>query len=595
MNIHKLAVVYVRVSTQYQVDNFSVQDQRGLTSLATRYGFAAVEVREEQGVSAETIIERMVMKKLLEDISKGLVGAIIVSSFTRLTRDMDDIDGRIIKKTCRDHDCVIITPEKLYDFMNEADDDLADLQFFFSKIQKRMNLKPMIRGEYTKAKNGGFVGLPLSFGYDYQWKEETTAKGTRYVADLVINEEEANVVRHIHDLFPNYLYRQIASCLNEQAAKGEMTYCPIKQAKLREKYGKPHREWRLDDIRLIIKNDRYVGRLQYAVNSKSSYLRGLDPVYTHREELRILPDAVYERNQRIAEDRQKISSRSKGSPHLFSGILRCPHCGDRMLGRRQQRNRNSGVVIEYTYQCNGYTKSGPSKCAGYLIPEEQVIRIVLPLMTELIQKNLRNHLKDSAKVSSLNVQLEGEIKAKLAQVTQEMKNLLEAVKHGALKMEQVKAENDELLATQHRLEKRLAHLADRTKLSKELSDILQAFDQNLDDIFGALMQNRLRFNTVMRLFFAELTIEVNRPGSAWKKGIKKGEVPEYQPRLPKYKLAPRFDKFVQESGIELPEVLKQAERQSPVYLSERNGSPFLAKGYDSLFSFLLCALDPLAN
>jgi len=51
---------------------------------------------------------------------------------------------------------VIITPEKLYGFTNEADDDLADLQFFFSKIQKRMNLKPMIRGEYTKAKNGGF-------------------------------------------------------------------------------------------------------------------------------------------------------------------------------------------------------------------------------------------------------------------------------------------------------------------------------------------------------------------------------------------------------------------------------------------------------
>lgn len=573
MNIHKLAVVYVRVSTQYQVDNFSVQDQRSLSSLAARYGFSAVEVREEQGVSAETIIERMVMKQLLEDISKGLVGAIIVSSFTRLTRDMDDIDGRIIKKTCRDHDCVIVTPEKLYDFANEADDDLADLQFFFSKIQKRMNLKPMIRGEYTKAKNGGFVGLPLSIGYDYQWKEESTPKGIRYVADLVVNEEEANAVRYVHKLFPNYLYRQIASHLNELAAKGEAMYCPIKQAKLREKYGKTHREWRLDDIRLIIKNDLYVGRMQYAVNSRSSYLRGLDPVYTHREELRILLDEVYEANQRVAADRHGIPTRSKASPHLFSGILRCPLCCDRMLGRRQVRNPNSRPVIEFTYQCNGYTKSGPSKCKGFLIPEEQVVRLVLPLLEELIQKNLRDHLKDSAKVNTLHTQIEGEIKANLAQANQGMKNLLEAVKQGALKMEQIKEDNDELLATQQRLEKRLAQLADRTKLSKELSDILDAFDQNLDDIFGVLMQNRLRFNVVMRLFFAELTIEVNRPGSAWKKGTKKGEVPEYHPRLTKYKFAPRFDEFVKETGIELPAVLKQAERQSPVYLSERNGSP----------------------
>src|SRR5438093_107996 len=125
MNSSKLAVVYVRVSTEYQVDNYSVQDQRSLSSLAQRYGFERVEVREEQGVSAETITARPVMKGILEDISKAVVGAIIVSSFTRLTRDMDDIDGRIIKKTCRDHDCVIITPEKLYDFENEADDDLA--------------------------------------------------------------------------------------------------------------------------------------------------------------------------------------------------------------------------------------------------------------------------------------------------------------------------------------------------------------------------------------------------------------------------------------------------------------------------------------
>lgn len=132
MNINKLAVVYVRVSTQYQIDNFSVQGQRELTYLAERYGFARVEIREEQGVSAETITARPVMKVILEEIAKSVIGALIVASFTRLTRDMDDIDGRIIKKACRENDCVIITPEKLYDFTNETDNDLADLQFFFS-------------------------------------------------------------------------------------------------------------------------------------------------------------------------------------------------------------------------------------------------------------------------------------------------------------------------------------------------------------------------------------------------------------------------------------------------------------------------------
>lgn len=573
MNRNKLAVVYVRVSTQYQVDNYSVQDQRSLEHLAARYGFSLIEVREEQGVSAETITERAVMKKLLEDIAAGTVGAIIVSSFTRLTRDMDDIDGRIIKKTCRDHDCVIITPEKLYDFMNEADDDLADLQFFFSKIQKRMNLKPMIRGEYTKAKNGGFVGLPHSVGYDYQWREETTAKGTRYVADLVINEEEAKLVQYIHQLFPNYMYRPIAAHLNELAAKGEMSYYPIKQAKRREQYGISQRPWKIDDIRFIIKNDLYVGRMQYAVNVKSSYLRGLEPVYTYRQDLRILSDEVFERNQQVVVERRRVPARSKASPHLFSGVLRCALCGDRMLGKRQVRNRNSGVVIEYTYCCNKYTESGPSVCPGYILREEQVIQIALPLLEELIQKNLRDHLRDQTKVNPLIARTEGEIKAGLAKVELGSKNLLEAVKQGALAYEQIKEENEELLATKRRLEKRLKDLTNDTRVSQELLEVLDAFDHNIDDVMGAFMQNRLRFNALMRLFFAGLVIEVNRPGSNWKRGTKKGEVPVYYPVLKKFAFEPRFGDFVDASGIELPDMLKQAERQSLVYLCSRNGSP----------------------
>lgn len=98
MNINKLAIVYVRVSTQYQIDNYSVQGQRDLTYLAARYGVARVETREEQDVSAETITARPVMKVILEEIAKGIIGALIVSSFTRLTRDMDDIDGALSRK-----------------------------------------------------------------------------------------------------------------------------------------------------------------------------------------------------------------------------------------------------------------------------------------------------------------------------------------------------------------------------------------------------------------------------------------------------------------------------------------------------------------
>ncbi len=149
------------------------------------------------------------------------------------------------------------------------------------------------------------MGLPLSVGYDYKWKEENSPKGTRYVADLAINEDEAKVVTYIHSLFPHMLYRQIAVHLNELAAQGKIMLFPLKYNNLRQKYG-THRAWRDADITNIIKNDLYVGRLQYAVNSRSTYLRGLDPIYIYRQDLRILPDEVFERNQQIAAQRRRI-------------------------------------------------------------------------------------------------------------------------------------------------------------------------------------------------------------------------------------------------------------------------------------------------
>lgn len=594
MDINKLAIVYVRNSTEYQIDNYSAMDQRSLARLGPQYGFQRVEVREEQGTSAETLTDRPIMRGILEDIAKGVVGAIIVSSFTRLSRDMDDIDGRIIKKTCRDHDAVIVTPEKLYDFSNEADDDLADLQFFFSKIQKRMNLKPMIRGEYTKAKNGGFVGMPLSVGYEYKWTEETTTKGTRFVADLAVKEDEAEIVRYIHDLLPNMLFRQIAVHLNELAAAGERMYFPMKYAHLRKKYNATHRPWRDADIKNIINNDLYVGRLQYAVKARSSFLRGLEPVYIQRQELRILPDEVFERNQKLVELRRRIHPHSQSSPHLFSGLLRCPHCGAVMSGKRQVSKQKTKEVEKLSYSCSRYQQSGPQACKGFWVNEREVINAVLPVLLELIQKNMREHLESASVTDPLHIKMEGELKAELAKINLSMKNLLEAVKQGALSMEQIKEENTELQETKRRLEKRLNDLKDSTRIGDELAAVLQVFDHNLEEVINDLMQNRLRFNTFVRLFFSNIVIHVDRPGMGWRKGKKRGELPVCNSHIIKFALQEKFAAFIQQSGLEIPEALKKAECYSE-NLSSFQGSPRRRVRIGSDFAFFQTIAGLLGN
>ena len=210
--------------------------------------------------------------------------------------------------------------------------------------------------------------------------------------------------------------------------------------------------------------------MQYAVKAKSQYLRGLDPVYTYRQDLRILSDEVFERNQNISEARKRIPACTKGSPHLFSGVIRCPYCGGTMSGKQQVRHQKSKDIFKFSYQCADYQRSGSSVCVGYWIPEREVVKVMLPILTEFIQEDLCEHFQSVTKVSPLNEKLEGEIKAEITKVTKAMKNLLDAVKEGALSFEQVSEENADLQESKRRLEKRLHDLHNSTQLESELRE-----------------------------------------------------------------------------------------------------------------------------
>lgn len=67
---------------------------------------------------------------------------------------------------------------------------------------------------YRKAKEGGFVGRVLSFGYRYKWVEVEKPRGPEMQADLEVVPEEANVARWIHDVFPTMNARRIAIALS---------------------------------------------------------------------------------------------------------------------------------------------------------------------------------------------------------------------------------------------------------------------------------------------------------------------------------------------------------------------------------------------
>ena len=89
----KRAIIYLRVSTEEQVDNFSLETQEKICKQeAERRGMEVAQIFKEEGRSAKNIVGRPVLVEMLEFCRKNKrnIDALIVYRLDRLSRQTGD-------------------------------------------------------------------------------------------------------------------------------------------------------------------------------------------------------------------------------------------------------------------------------------------------------------------------------------------------------------------------------------------------------------------------------------------------------------------------------------------------------------------------
>ena len=89
----KRAIIYLRVSTEEQVDNFSLDTQEEICRReAEKRGYEVVDMFREEGRSAKTILGRPVLISLLEYCrkNKNKIHAVFVYRLDRISRQTAD-------------------------------------------------------------------------------------------------------------------------------------------------------------------------------------------------------------------------------------------------------------------------------------------------------------------------------------------------------------------------------------------------------------------------------------------------------------------------------------------------------------------------
>lgn len=194
-------------------------------------------------VSGETIDDRPEICRLLTKVESPQYKAVLVVEVQRLSRgDLEDA-GRLMK-LLRYTNTIVITPMKAYDLSDEYDRD------FFERELKRGNefleylKKIMGRGRLLSLQQGNFVGNTPPYGYD----KATVLDGKKKCPTLTINEEQAQVVRMVFELYvhQNMGTTNIAHRLNE-----------LNIHPLHGKY------WTQNSIRSMLRNVHYTGKVRW--------------------------------------------------------------------------------------------------------------------------------------------------------------------------------------------------------------------------------------------------------------------------------------------------------------------------------------------
>ena len=134
-----------------------------LLALADRLHVAVGKIYPEV-VSGETIASRPQMQALLHDLEAGLWDAVLVMEVPRLTRG-SQIDQGIIANAFKYTRTLIITPEKIYDPNDSADEDMLDFGMFFSRFEWKAINKRQQAGRRASSKEGKYIGSIPPYGY----------------------------------------------------------------------------------------------------------------------------------------------------------------------------------------------------------------------------------------------------------------------------------------------------------------------------------------------------------------------------------------------------------------------------------------------
>jgi len=293
----KRVACYVRVSTDNQIENYSIEEQtKRLQAYCKAKGWHIYKFYSDAGYSGGNT-NRPALKQVLKDIDHNLIDVVIVYKLDRLSRSQKDtltlIEDRFLKKNIN-----FVSISENFDTSTPFGRAMIGVLSVFAQLEKDQITERFTMGRIGRAKNGYFHGGPTPpTGYDY------------IDGNLVINEYEAIQVREVFERF-----------LKGQSINSIRAY-------MSEHYTNKYGNWNSHTLVLnILKNCTYIGKIKF---------KGSEYVGKHKP---IISEETFYSAQKLFKDSNRENSKTTPQKNpfrannLLTGLLICSKCGAGFCG-----------------------------------------------------------------------------------------------------------------------------------------------------------------------------------------------------------------------------------------------------------------------
>lgn len=389
-NRQRRVAIYGRVSTEHEAQLSALENQMQWYEDQAKYhpNWTVVETYIDEGITGTQAKKRPAFLRMLEDARQGKFDLIVTREVCRFARNV--VDTLVVTRELKSIGVeVFFIDDNIWTMDGDGELRLS-LMATLAQEESRKTSERVKAGQKISRDSGVLYGSGNILGYD------------RVGSTYVINEEQAETVRMIYDLYlQGYGSMKIANILTERKRKTASGLV----------------KWSISNIMRAIRNATYTGTKCYNKSRSNNFLEqkrinNLDMStyeYVEGDFPAIISKEVWDKAQEIRMSRVKPSLVSstktthskRDSKDIWVNLLRCS-CGSSFRKNKWHTKNDGG--ISYGYQCYNQLNNGNKKKHEELGLDTEGFcdsRMIADWKLDFMAKSLLEHLWTDRKESVL--------------------------------------------------------------------------------------------------------------------------------------------------------------------------------------------------